>query len=233
MSVPAVLLGMRPLRESSHKTSALALGCNVRHIPATFETPIGPMGAKLEHPFGPERGRTVTGPACNQVRLGGRGAAPTVPPVNDRPGHSVPDGVPDGPSDGVGGVAADGPARLAVLVIALLEAAACLVFGVMVLVEAGLSDAEPPGAGGAVVGVTALLAGAGLVVVGVILGRGGRRTAGVFGVTQALIALIGLSQVAAGVAAGRWLFAAAWVAVVVVAGGALWALVRVVRHWGR
>ena len=66
MSVPAVLLGMRPLRESSHKTSALALGCNVRHIPATFETPIGPMGAKLEHPFGPERGHTVTGPACHR-----------------------------------------------------------------------------------------------------------------------------------------------------------------------
>lgn len=60
MSVPAVLHGMRPLRESSHKTSALALGCNVRHMSATFETPIGLLDATLEHPFGPEGGRTVT-----------------------------------------------------------------------------------------------------------------------------------------------------------------------------
>ena len=153
--------------------------------------------------------------------------------MNDRPSRSVPDGVPEGASGDVGGVAADRWARPTVLVVALLEGAVCLVFGIAVLVEIGVGGAEQSGAGGAVIGVAALCAAAGLVAVGVVLGRGGRRTAGVFAVTQVLVALIGLSQAAAGVTAARWLFALAWLAVVAVGAAGLWAIVRVVRRWGR
>jgi drug/metabolite transporter (DMT)-like permease len=119
-----------------------------------------------------------------------------------------------------------------VMVVALLEATACLAFGVVVLIERG-QGATSGSSGALAVGVTALIGGACLVAVGVVLGRGGRRTAGAFVVVQVLVALIGLSQAASGLAAGRWGFSLVWAAAAAAAGVGLWALLRALRDPAR
>lgn len=145
--------------------------------------------------------------------------------MNDAAAPRVPDGAPNAG----GRTPRMRASRAIVLVVALLEATACLVFGVAVLVETSQGAPSTGGSGGVVVGVTALLGAAGLAAVGVVLSRGGRRTAGAFVVVQVLVALIGLSQAASGLAAGPWAFALAWVGAAAVAGAGLWALVRLLR----
>lgn len=116
------------------------------------------------------------------------------------------------------------------MVIAVVEGAACVVFGVTVLAEAASDASSPSGRSSAVViGSLAVLVGLGLTAVGVVLGRGARRTAGAFLVVQVLVALIGLSQAASGLTAGRWAFALAWAGVAAVGAVGLWALARALR----
>jgi hypothetical protein len=117
--------------------------------------------------------------------------------------------------------------RAAVAVVAALEAAACLAFAGVVWAE---SVRGPASSGGVVEGVAAVAVAAFLVVVGIALARGARRTAGAYAVVQALVVLIGLSQGAAGVAAGRVAFAASWLAASAVGAAGLVALAALMRR---
>jgi hypothetical protein len=110
--------------------------------------------------------------------------------------------------------------------VALLEAVTCMAFAVAVWAE---SARGPVSSGGVVAGVAAMAAAAILVAVGVALARGTRRAAGAYAVVQVLVVLIGLSQATAGLAAGRWSFAAAWLAASVVGAAGLVALTSLMR----
>jgi hypothetical protein len=114
-----------------------------------------------------------------------------------------------------------------VVVVAVLEAVACLAFAVAVWAE---SARGPASSGGVVEGAASLTVAAILVVVGVAPARGARRSAGAYAVLQLLVVLIGLSQATAGLAAGRWGFAASWLAASVVGASGLVALASVMRH---